>query len=428
MNTCQDSDERLSRTIRKIKEVLSGVERRSLSVRRIQGKWSLQIVVSVPGGSAHPSESYQIDIDGKSGLISVENAIKVAKIVADSARPDPKAMRILTEYLEDEWATFRLADVNREVEKYDICMADQFHVRRCNVCGLPADTAACVPCRKALARTLANLDVALALFVKEEVSVFRAGHDGPAITVNGSVGPLVFWMYQSGGYLTRQYVKDLCERATIVPYDDNGQSAAEMMQDHLNAGTRKAVSIRDETRKDMMSSGKTEEAIREAAEGKWCLSVQSQPHIFWNGSSSDPKTPILSTEFLVQGEASWPHCIDKDGNVSGDLLDTLYEFYERLREKDSAYHKIHRKDFVAKIADMFMCLGLSDCEAIRFPWGTPTKASILAAIEFGMSCSMKRDQGYFVEASVSGYAKVLSIFQDMFAPKDDSALWGSSCG
>jgi hypothetical protein len=32
-----------------------------------------------------------------------------------------------------------------------------------------------------------------------------------------------------------------------------------------------------------------------------------------------------------------------------------------------------------------------------------------------------------MDSSVALFAIMLAIFQDMFAPKDDSALWGSSC-
>lgn len=416
---CEEYDERQKRTVKKIVEVLGNPK---YLHHVVQGGWDRITVIRHEG--TKPAKSVSFSTLGRGGLISVEHAKVIARMVSGAQDPDPKAMRILTEYLEDEWATFRLADVNREVDRYDAANRNGAYIPRCQSCGHQSNTSVCVPCRKALAMTLANLDVALALFVKEEVSIFRVEDTGPAITV----GDAFHRMYQGVGYLTREHVKALCKRAAIVPYDDNGKSAAGMMQDYLNAGTRKAVAIRDETRKDMMSFGfddKTEDAICEAADGKWCLSVQSQPHIFWNGSSIDQKAPLLSTAFLGQGEASWPHCIDKDGNVSGDLLDMLYEFYERLREKHEKdkWPSIPRKSFVALLSSMFMFLGDSGPNIIKFPWGKSTKASTLSAIEFGMDNALKTGD----EDSVEDYAMVLSVFQDMFSPKDDSALWGSSC-
>jgi hypothetical protein len=162
-------------------------------------------------------------------------------------------------------------------------------------------------------------------------------------------------------------------------------------------------------------------------QGKWRLFVQSHPHLFWSESSAGKSIANLPTEYFPSGEASWPRCIDKDGNVSGDLLDTLYEFYERLREKAlpySIYRMIVRKDFEAKNVDMFMYLGGKGGHVVRIPWSTSNKSSILAAIEFAMDSSMRIGN---MDSSVALFAIMLAIFQDMFAPKDDSALWGSSC-
>lgn len=420
-STCEEYDERQQRTVNKILEVLGNPKYLHDVVQR---RWDKIIVIRHEG--AMKRMSFAFGTLGRGGLISVEDAIRVAKIVSDSAQPDPRAMRILTEYLEEEWATFRLVDVHREVAKYDAANPNGAYIPRCQGCGHQSSTTVCVPCRNAFARTLANLDVALALFVKEEVSTFRIGDTGVAITV----GDEFYRMYQSGGVLCREKVNALCERATIVPYDDNGQSAAGMMQYHLNTGARKAVSIRDETRKDMMSGvqGAAVATVRGGAGGGgggggglsegWTLRVG--PTLLMGDPKLAQLAPVPSFD---TGEVSWPHCIDKDGNVGGDLLDTLYEFYERLREKDSTYRSISRKDFVAKDTGMFIHIEHGPFTIDRIPWGKSTKSSTLSAIEFAMDRAIKENK----PEHAGHLAVMLSIFQDMFAPKDDSALWGSSC-
>lgn len=441
-STCEEYDERQQRTVNKILEVLGNPKYLHHVVQR---RWDKIIVIRHEG--AKTRMSFAFGTLGRGGLISVEDAIRVAKIVSDSAQPDPRAMRILTEYLEEEWATFRLTDVNREVEKYDAANPNGAYIPRCQSCGHQSNTAVCVPCRKALARTLANLDVALALFVKEEVSVFRVGTGGMSI----SVGEAAYRMYQSGGVLCREKVNALCERATVVPYDDNGQSAAGMMQDHLNAGARKAHAAREAARKDMMSGvqGAAVATVKGGASGGGGGYVDESEvfrgpggEVYYSGdpkpmekpSGFDAKTAEAIRKAAAEnpgqvpsfdtGEASWSHCIDKDGNVSGDLLDTLYEFYERLREKDSTYPKIVRKDFVAKDTGMFMHIEHGPFTIDRIPWGKSTKASTLSAIEFAMDRAIEENK----PERAGHLAVMLSVFQDMFAPKDDSALWGPSCG
>lgn len=274
-------------------------------------------------------QSFSYNIAGERGLISMSDAKAIARIASGTRDPDPKALAVLTEYLEEEWAHLRADDAKRAAAAEDMVSGVQ---------GAAVATA-------------------------------RGGASGGG-----------------GGYA-----------------EESGTAEEDM-------------GIWNPT-------GEDAEAIREATEGKWCLSVQSQPHIFWNGSSSDQKAPLFSTAFLVQGEASWPNCIDKDGSVSGDLLDTLYEFYERLREKDSTYPKIVRKDFVAKYMGMFMHIEHGPFTIDRIPWGKSTKASTLSAIEFAMDRAIKEN----APERAGHLAVMLSIFQDMFAPKDDSALWGSSC-
>jgi len=417
-----EAAERLIRTTKRIKEALTGITRRSYSMKKIEGKWRFQIAIGVSGGSARTSDSCLIDIDGKSGLISVKDAIRIAKIVSDSDRPDPRAMRVLTEYLEDEWATLREADVNREVQKYDFCRVERPHVPRCIGCGLVSDTVVCVPCRKATARTLANLDMALALFAKEEVSVFRIGTSGVVIEVNG----LRYSMWQSGGVLGYHQVKDLCGRASVIPYEDGDLNAVGMMSNHLTSGKRRAHAAREAARKDMMSGvqGAAVATVQGGAGGGgltegWTLRVGP---FYWMGDPAlGSLAPVPSFE---TGEASWPQCIDKDGNVSGDLLDTLYEFYELLREKDSTYPKIDRKGFVVVSKGMFMHIENGPFTIDRIPWGKSTKASTLSAIDFAMDRAVEGN----TPERAGHLATMLSIFQDMFAPKDDSELWGSSCG
>ncbi len=519
-STCQEYDELQERTVNKILEVLGNPKYLHHVVQR---RWDKIIVIRHEG--AMKRMSFAFGTLGRGGLISVEDAIRVAKIVSDSDQPDPRAMRILTEYLEEEWVTFRLADVNREVAKYDAANPNGAYIPRCQSCGHQSNTAVCVPCRKALAMTLANLDVALALFVKEEVSTFRIGDTGVII----SVGDAAYRMWQSGGVLSYENVKDLCVLAAVIPYDEGGLVAFGMMSNYLEAGAKKAAAIRDAARKDMMSSGKpeavatvrggaggggggleesgttkedmgiwnptgeeaeviekimdadmdrilklgaklaeeqkpsgfdakTEEAIREAAEGKWCLSgVQGAAVATVRGGAGgggggglsegwtlrvgptllmgDPKLAQLApVPSFDTGEASWPHCIDKEGNVSGDLLDTLYEFYERLREKCAAderpYPNVPRKNFFARLVrgnPEVVAIGVQDDRGrhalTAIPWDKPNRSSILAKL--GEELMEAGDLG---KSLSNVYATMLSIFQDMFAPKDDSALWGSSCG
>jgi len=261
--------------------------------------------------------------------------------------------------------------------------------------------------------------MALALFVKEEVSVFRIGTSGVVIEVNG----LRYSLWQSRGVLGYHQVKDLCGRASVIPYEDGDLNAVGMMSNHLTSGTRKAHAVR----KDMMSGvqGAAVATVQGGAGGGgggtegWTLRVG--PTLLMDNPALGSLAPVTPFE---TGEASWPQCIDKDGNVSGDLLDTLYEFYERMREEDSTYSKIDRKDFVMVSKGMFMHIENGPFTIDRIPWGKSTKASTLSAIEFAMGLAIKENN----PERAGHLATMLSIFQDMFAPKGDSELWGSSCG
>ncbi len=561
--------QRTDRTIRKIAEALGYHERRQFFVEKVSGTHFLKITDTVSWGTCHPAKIHLVNIGGERGLISAVGAKVVARIVSGTDDPDPRALRILTDYLEEEWTKIGAADAAREAARKDMVSGvqgaavatvqggagggggglggagkgqwnpveaeyvrkDHVHciggsggpvgesgttkedmgiwnptgevnggaspdtmssypmtkpVLRCHLCGLDDPSDPCPTCHRVFNLFVDGLDV-----------VFK--NHGIQVRVNAEIGPssstMCFWgpkelllrvrMNDKGGIFSWedwQMVKNrvltprnadirevggdvfrLIQKASSsrggkgkdVYMNLFVKAASDAVEDEiiskdnldriLKLGAKlqedqKPSGLDAKTAEDITSlyaaaaqatiDGEYPYAMNEGSleeQGKWRLFVQSHPHLFWSESSAGKSIANLPTEYFPSGEASWPRCIDKDGNVSGDLLDTLYEFYERLREKAlpySIYRMIVRKDFEAKNVDMFMYLGGKGGHVVRIPWSTSNKSSILAAIEFAMDSSMRIGN---MDSSVALFAIMLAIFQDMFAPKDDSALWGSSC-
>jgi hypothetical protein len=563
--------QRTDRTIRKIAEALGYHERRQFFVEKVSGTHFLKITDTVSWGTCHPAKIHLVNIGGERGLISAVGAKVVARIVSGTDDPDPRALRILTDYLEEEWTKIGAADAAREAARKDMVSGvqgaavatvqggagggggglggagkgqwnpveaeyvrkDHVHciggsggpvgesgttkedmgiwnptgevnggaspdtmssypmtkpVLRCHLCGLDDPSDPCPTCHRVFNLFVDGLDV-----------VFK--NHGIQVRVNAEIGPssstMCFWgpkelllrvrMNDKGGIFSwenwqmvknrvltprnadiREVGGDVFRLIQSASSSRGGKdkdvymnlfikAASDAVEDDITSckdNLNRIVGFGAKPQEEQKPSGfdaKTAEAITSLyaaaaqatidgeypfamnegslkEQGKWRLFVQSHPHLFWSESSAGKSIANLPTEYFPSGEASWPRCIDKDGNVSGDLLDTLYEFYERMREKSSdyedPYERIVRKDFAAKAESGFMFLGYVDGKVLRFPWDKPNKASIMDAIEKRMLHFVGVQDG---ETSVVVYADALAVFQDMFLPKDDSELWGSPC-